>query len=414
MQPSLEKDRSWSILILGLLGLSLLGLALLGFAVRPQIEKLDPPEIVDTQFLGMPPWPQGLDLTEFWEEAGFYTAYEEQNYRMRRSVFKEQEYLWLQKRETWILVPGKFGQNLGSAVLELAEVFIDQGWIIQIEPAAEGYLLGLWGSLPGSDERVLAYSWRFKMLNPRNHQRYGLGCIPLMGEMFDPWARERGTPLLPVLAIIIDDWGYTAQSADLFLEFPLPLTIAVLPHLRYSGEMSEKAHAAGHDVLLHQPMEAAESTLDLGPGGIRSDMDEEEILLQIEENLKSLPLVVGMNNHMGSKITADPALMEKILGVVKEEGLFFVDSYTTSKTVGASVAESLGVPYGVNNLFIDNENEVGLIKEQIRKGLAIAKRRGQAIIIGHIRPQTALALWEMIPEFLGSQVQLVPVSNLVQ
>lgn len=414
MQLSAKQDRSWSIMILSLLGLSLFGLALLGFAVRPQLSELEQPEVVGRRVLEIPPLPETLDFANFWEQAGFYTAYEDKSYTIQRRPLWGEEILWLQERETWVLVPQKFGQPLDAGVLELSKFFLEQGWLIQIEPIAQGYQLGLWAPLPQGEEKVLAYSWSLKTLTPRNYGRYCQGHIPLMGTVFDPWALERGTPQLPVLAIIIDDWGYNTEAAEPLLGYPFPLTIAVLPHLVRSQEMAARAHDAGHEVVLHQPMEALDPKLELGPGGIQMGMTAEEVEARIRDNLRSLPLVAGMNNHMGSRVTADPVLMEQILGILKEEGLFFVDSYTTSATVAGSAARALGVAYGVNNLFIDNENEVPRIKEQIRKGMALAKRQGQAVIIGHVRPQTAAALWEMIPEFLDSEVQLVPVSNLVQ
>ena len=134
---------------------------------------------------------------------------------------------------------------------------------------------------------------------------------------------------------------------------------------------------------------------------------------QIRENLASLPLAAGLNNHMGSRITADRTVMTYVLEVVKELGLFFVDSRTSTSSVAAEVAREVGVPYGVNNLFIDNESDVEKIKAQVRAGLDLAKRQGHAVLIGHVRPATFHALWEMIPELLDSGVQLVPVSQLL-
>ena len=116
---------------------------------------------------------------------------------------------------------------------------------------------------------------------------------------------------------------------------------------------------------------------------------------------------------MGSRITADRTVMTYVLEVVKELGLFFVDSRTSTSSVAAEVAREVGVPYGVNNLFIDNESDVEKIKAQVRAGLDLAKRQGHAVLIGHVRPATFHALWEMIPELLDSGVQLVPVSQLL-
>lgn len=142
------------------------------------------------------------------------------------------------------------------------------------------------------------------------------------------------------------------------IAYPLPLTMAVLPHLAASEQVSERIYAAGHELILHQPMEALDGGLELGPGGITADMDADQVKAQIKENLASLPLAAGLNNHMGSRITADRTVMTYVLEVVKELGLFFVDSRTSTSSVAAEVAREVGVPYGVNNLFIDNESDV--------------------------------------------------------
>jgi len=105
--------------------------------------------------------------------------------------------------------------------------------------------------------------------------------------------------------------------------------------------------------------------------------------------------------------------MESILRTVGEQGLFFVDSRTSSRSVVAQTAGELGVPYGVNDLFIDNENDPEQIKGQLRAGLSLAQRRGYAVVIGHVRPATAQALWEMVPELLSSGVELVPISRVL-
>lgn len=131
-------------------------------------------------------------------------------------------------------------------------------------------------------------------------------------------------------------------------------------------------------------------------------------------NLRHLPVVVGINNHMGSKATSDTRVMQNVFEVLRDTDLFFLDSYTIHTSVAGQVAEELAVPYAVNDLFIDNINEEGQIMAQIRQGLELAQRRGSAIIIGHVRINTAQALWRMLPEIIASGVQLVPVSALLQ
>ncbi|HBG02374.1 MAG TPA: hypothetical protein DDW87_12500, partial [Firmicutes bacterium] len=155
------------------------------------------------------------------------------------------------------------------------------------------------------------------------------------------------------------------------------------------------------------------ASLELGPGGITLGVDRAEVEARLRKNAASLPMAVGVSNHMGSSITADYGTMTHVIEVMKELGLFFVDSRTTTASVAAEVAGELGVPYGVNGFFIDNESDVDKTKTQVRLGLALAQKQGHAVMIGHVRPTTVIALWELIPEFLDSGVRLVSISELL-
>jgi len=217
----------------------------------------------------------------------------------------------------------------------------------------------------------------------------------------------------PLLAIVIDDWGYSARNAEPFLNYPFPLTTAIIPYLAHSVSLAQQAAEYGHEVILHQPMEALNSYLDLGKGSILTTMEPEEIRSQLQANLAHLPVIRGVNNHMGSKVTADSAIMQIVLEELNNHNLYFLDSHTTSLSVVAETAKTVGIPYAVNDLFIDNVNEVEPIKTQLRKVMQWAIRDGSAIAIGHVRPATAQALWEMIPEFVAAGINLVPVSQLL-
>src|SRR5699024_3805974 len=107
-----------------------------------------------------------------------------------------------------------------------------------------------------------------ELLNPHNYGEKYLGQIPVMGELFATEAFILGTPQAPLLTLIIDDWGYSTSAIEPMLAYPFPLTMAILPHLVRSKEVSERAFAKGHEVILHQPMEALSSDLNLGPGAI--------------------------------------------------------------------------------------------------------------------------------------------------
>ena len=217
----------------------------------------------------------------------------------------------------------------------------------------------------------------------------------------------------PKLAVVIDDWGYSSVHSAAFLNYPFPLTTAILPFLAQSYRLAEQAAAHGHEVILHQPMEPLNKYFNIGASGILSSMDEVEVEERIEKNIAHLPMIVGVNNHMGSKVTAESEVMEVVLKTLKKHNLYFLDSSTTSMSVVNQVASEIGIPYAVNNQFIDNVNEVEMVKKELRKIIQRALESGSAIVIGHVRSATAAALWEMIPEFLAADIQIVPVSQLL-
>lgn len=221
-------------------------------------------------------------------------------------------------------------------------------------------------------------------------------------------------PLRPRIAVVIDDWGYDWAAAESFFQFPEKLTVAVLPFLPLSVAHAEQALAAGHEVIVHMPMEAQNAELALGPGGVYVSMDEEAIAEAVAAALAAVPGNVGLNNHMGSRATSEPAVMRTVLGVLREHDKFFVDSFTTPATVGPAVARELSVPYAVNQVFLDHEDDEEHIRRQIQRLADLARERGAAVGIGHVRPRTYQALMDMLPWLQAEGFEFVTVSQLLQ
>ena len=413
MQLQLDTKKTCIVAFLALFAFSSLGFAVLGLILGPDYRGgLDRRHELEVQIL-RPQVPDLDSLVEFWGEAGFNLFQRTQENELQPAGGWDEHAAWVQTSEEWVLVPQSPGLDLTGVLFQLCSDLLGQGWALQLERTEHGYYLGFWSSLPGSEQRVLALQWRLELLNPRNYRQHAAGLVPVLGQYFDPQGHLKRTPQAPVLAIIIDDWGHHSPAAMPLLAYPLPLTAAILPRLDLTGELAQRAHAAGHEVILHQPLEALDTSLPLGPGGIYGVMEAEEVDATLRSNLAELPMAVGVSNHMGSLATEDPETMRSILEAVDTLGLFFVDSRTSGRSVVAEVATDLRVPFGVNDLFIDNESDVEKIKAQLRAGLDLAKRQGQAVVIGHVRPATAAALWEMIPELLSSGVELVPISRVL-
>lgn len=216
------------------------------------------------------------------------------------------------------------------------------------------------------------------------------------------------------VAIVFDDAGGSLADVEAIIEIGRPVAVAVLPGLAYSGEVARRARAAGLEVLLHLPIEADDDTKALGPGAVTVAMSDDEIRAAVRAGLASVPGAVGVNNHMGSKGTADRRVVRAILEVVRDRHLFFLDSRTTVETVVEPVAAELGVPVARRLVFLDNDEHEVAIREQVRRLVATARERGTAIAIGHAPRQTPRIVAGMVEEIERAGVAIVPVSTLMR
>ena len=217
----------------------------------------------------------------------------------------------------------------------------------------------------------------------------------------------------PQLALIVDDCGQWIDTERGFIALDIPLTISVLPDVHYTATIANEAAAAGKGVMLHLPMETV-SGLNPGPGKVTTEMTDAQIVSQTQEDLAQVPLAGGVNNHEGSKASADARVMRDVIGVLAKRGnLFFVDSKTSAASVGEAVARARGVPTAARNVFLDNQANEAYTMGQLREAAAIARRDGSAIAIGHPRPTTLAAVKAMIPELEASGIRFVLVRDLV-
>lgn len=221
------------------------------------------------------------------------------------------------------------------------------------------------------------------------------------------------SPAGPRLAIIIDDIGNTKRIAEQIIGLDLPLTFSLLPHTPHANHLASLAKARGHNLLLHLPMEPSDPKWSAGPGALLLSMSKAEIINTIDQNLETPYRVIGINNHMGSKFSEDPAAMRIFLNAIKGKGLFFIDSLTSVNSVGYTLAQDLGVKSAKRDVFLDNEQETTKIQAQIGRAIALAHIYGRAIAIGHPYPATLEALRAAEPR-LRQEVTVVPVQELVR
>ena len=227
-------------------------------------------------------------------------------------------------------------------------------------------------------------------------------------------ARQTTSTGNPRVAIIIDDLGYDRSAADAVLALGFPLTVSVLPHLPLSSELAEEAQRRGDQVMLHLPMESEADGAKPEDIELRVGMSAVQVDATLAGMLDTVPYAAGVNNHQGSRATADPALMQALMPALRQRGLFFVDSRTDAKTVAYDVAERAGVPAASRKVFLDDIASREAILKQLELAARDAQRDGFTIAIGHPRPATIAALAEGVPPLEARGIHLVFASELVR
>ncbi|SEL56290.1 divergent polysaccharide deacetylase family protein [Paenibacillus sp. OK003] len=219
------------------------------------------------------------------------------------------------------------------------------------------------------------------------------------------------------MAIIIDDAGNDMKGTSEILATPVKLTLAVMPFLQTTKKDAIAAHEKGMDVIVHMPMEPNKGRPEwLGPGAITANLTDEEVRERVEKAIDEVPYAVGMNNHMGSKITSDKRIMSIVLDVCRERGLFFVDSRTNFRSVVGELAIAKNMPPVGNDIFLDDHNS----KQQIRKQMDLAAKRAldkdMCVVIGHVGHtglNTSAVVHESVSRLKG-QIEFVGISDLVR
>ena len=219
----------------------------------------------------------------------------------------------------------------------------------------------------------------------------------------------------PVISIIIDDIGYRNIDDVKALALPGPLAYAIMPHSPLAHKMSELAANNGKDIILHMPMEAVDHDKNrfLGPGGLKQDMNEIQFISTLIYNLRSVPNIIGVNNHMGSLLSRDQKKMGWLMDYLDIKKVFYIDSVTIGNSVAAMAARVRNVPYMRRDIFLDNSVNADDIDAQFEELIKVAKRKGSAIAIGHPHPETIRVLATNLSRLHEYGVRLISVRDMV-
>ena len=221
-------------------------------------------------------------------------------------------------------------------------------------------------------------------------------------------------PMRGVIGLIIDDFGYRNDHvSNGFLNLSGKLTYAIIPGHEYSQLFSKKAYDAGYEIIVHMPMENIGKTYGEKEYVLMSYFQDDEIKDRISSAFDQLPESIGLNNHQGSRGTADSRVMTLLAGVIKEKKKFFIDSRTTSNSLAETTMRKYNVATNKRDIFLDNELDEEKINTQLLKLAELSEEKGIAIGIGHVKPQTLSVLEREIPVLQKKGFRFEFVSRLV-
>ncbi len=217
---------------------------------------------------------------------------------------------------------------------------------------------------------------------------------------------------IPQIVIIIDDIGYDRQIAADLYGLDANITFSILPFSPHGRSIAQQLNAKGSKPMLHLPMEPVEyPQVNPGPGALLASMTPDVLLDQLRKNLQEVPGVVGVNNHMGSKLTTQSDTMNQIFTILKKEDLYFIDSRTAPGSQGEASARLFKLRFAQRDVFLDNFQNIAYITEQFQTLIKIAVKHGTAIGIGHPYKATLETLKIELPKLKG-KVRIVPAGNL--
>ncbi|ADR62400.1 MULTISPECIES: divergent polysaccharide deacetylase family protein [Pseudomonas] len=210
------------------------------------------------------------------------------------------------------------------------------------------------------------------------------------------------------MSIIIDDLGQSAERDNRTLALPGPVTMAIMPDTPHATDFARQAHKAGKTVILHMPMDPA-----TGPYAWHPEVPLTELARRLDTALAKVPYAAGINNHMGSRMTAQRQPMAWLMGELQQRHLFFVDSRTSAATVAAAEAQAQGLAHVSRDVFLDDVRTTEAITRQLHQGIALASKQGSVVLIGHPYPQTLEVLERELPGLKRQGITLIGLNQMI-
>lgn len=218
----------------------------------------------------------------------------------------------------------------------------------------------------------------------------------------------------PQIAIVIDDMGLNMRNSREMAQMKYTTTLAYMPYAQHLPQQTKAAYDNGHELIVHMPMEPQDiAHNNPGPDALLTTLSPQENEARLQRNLSKFEGFIGLNNHMGSRITANEKVMRPIMQTIKDKGLWFLDSRTIGNSVAGKLAAELRIPYVTRDIFLDNVETVPAVLAQLKQLEVLAKKHGYAVAIGHPYNCTVAALKQWMPEAQRQGFVLVPLSTII-
>ncbi len=232
-------------------------------------------------------------------------------------------------------------------------------------------------------------------------------CV-LTGVAYAAPAAQAGKPHTAFLTLIIDDLGQNPARDQRVLALPGPVTLAIMPDTPHATEFARQGHRAGKIVILHMPMDPA-----TGPYAWHPELPLAELESRLNAALLKVPYAAGINNHMGSRMTAEPVAMGWLMAELQRRHLLFVDSRTSAKTVAAAEAQKIGLASVSRDVFLDDERTPEAITRQLNIAIELARKQGSAVMIGHPYPVTLDVLERELPRLKAQGIEWIDLRQMI-
>lgn len=221
-------------------------------------------------------------------------------------------------------------------------------------------------------------------------------------------AKTDSAPGAVYLSLVIDDLGQSPTGDSRALALPGPVTLAIMPDTPHATEFAREAHRAGKTVILHMPMDPA-----TGPFAWHPELPLDELAKRLNAALLAVPYAAGINNHMGSRMTAEPQAMTWLVAELQRRHLFLLDSRTSARTVAAAEAQRIGLASLSRDIFLDDERTTEAITAQFEAAIKLARKQGSVVMIGHPYPVTLDFLERELPRLKAQGIQWIDLRRMI-